>query len=255
LRVPQAAPANGRANSDTNTRRRPGVRPATEDRPLLADHDIVSLPSATVLASLRQEASSRPPAAKSLAVLADPVFQADDPRVSAIPGARSRAEPSNREPESGISPAAHRKDLMPVRFGRLHFSRSEAESIAALVPDRARMLALDFAADKSLASGATLGQYRIVHFATHSVADTEHPELSGVALSMVDKQGGPKDGYLRLFDIYNLNLSADLVVLSACQTALGREIKREGLMSITRGFMYAGAPRVVSSLWSIDDKA
>src|SRR5262249_39764582 len=116
LPVPQAAPANGRANSDTNTRRRPGVRPATENRSLLADHEIVNLPSATVLASLRQEASSRPPAAKALAVLADPVFQADDPRVSASPGARSRAEPSNREPESGISPAAHRKDLMPVRF-------------------------------------------------------------------------------------------------------------------------------------------
>jgi len=142
-----------------------------------------------------------------------------------------------------------------VHLGRLHFSRAEAEGIAAFVSRDARMIAMDFAADKPAACSAALGEYGIVHYATHSVVDTEHPELSGVALSMVDNRGAPRDGFLRLFDIYNLKLKAGLVVLSACQTALGREVKGEGLMSITRGFMYAGAPRVVSSLWSIDDKA
>src|SRR5262249_38981383 len=96
--------------------------------------------------------------------------------------------------------------------------------------------------------------YRIVHFATHSLLNNEHPELSGVVLSLVDQAGRPRNGFLRLYDIYNLRLGADLVVLSACQTALGSEIKGEGLIGLTRGFLYAGAPRVVATLWEIDDR-
>src|SRR5262249_56478592 len=76
-----------------------------------------------------------------------------------------------------------------------------------------------------------------------------------VVLSLVDEQGRPQNGFLRLYDIYNLRLGADLVVLSACQTALGKEIKGEGLVGLTRGFMYAGAPHVVASLWQVDDRA
>jgi CHAT domain-containing protein len=100
-----------------------------------------------------------------------------------------------------------------------------------------------------------LSKYRIVHFATHGVVDFQHPELSGIVLSMVDEKGQPQDGYLRLHDIYNLNLPADLVVLSACQTGIGKQIKGEGLIALTRGFMYAGAQRVVASLWKVDDTA
>jgi CHAT domain-containing protein len=97
--------------------------------------------------------------------------------------------------------------------------------------------------------------YRFIHFATHSVFDDEHPESSGVVLSLFDQNGSPEDGYLRLKDIYNLKLSADLVVLSPCNTALGRDIKGEGIEGITRGFMYAGASRVAATLWSVDDEA
>src|SRR5206468_10666089 len=97
--------------------------------------------------------------------------------------------------------------------------------------------------------------YRIIHFATHGVLNTKHPELSGLVLSLVDRRGMPQDGFLRLHEIYNLNLPADLVVLSACQTALGKEIRGEGLVGLTRGFMYAGAPRVVASVWKGDDGA
>ena len=99
-----------------------------------------------------------------------------------------------------------------------------------------------------------LRQYWILHFATHSLLNNEHPELSGVVLSLVDRSGRPQNGFLRLYDIYNLRLASDLVVLSACQTALGGEIKGEGLIGLTRGFLYAGAPRVVASLWQIDDR-
>jgi CHAT domain-containing protein len=102
---------------------------------------------------------------------------------------------------------------------------------------------------------ARLGDYRIVHFATHALINNQHPDLSGIVLSLVDEKARTQNGFLRLYDIYNLKLNADLVVLSACQTALGKEIKGEGLVGLTRGFMYAGAPRVVASLWRIDDRA
>jgi CHAT domain-containing protein len=95
--------------------------------------------------------------------------------------------------------------------------------------------------------------FRIFHFATHGIVDTEHPELSGVVLSEFDANGKPQDGFLRLHDIYNLKLPADMVVLSACSTGLGQIIKGEGLISLTRGFMHAGSPRVIASLWRVED--
>jgi CHAT domain-containing protein len=85
--------------------------------------------------------------------------------------------------------------------------------------------------------------------------NSEHPLLSGLAFSLIDKNGVPQDGFLRMHEIYNLRLPADLVVLSACQTALGEEIRGEGLVGLTRGFMHAGAQRVVASLWQVDDVA
>jgi CHAT domain-containing protein len=72
---------------------------------------------------------------------------------------------------------------------------------------------------------------------------------------MVDEKGNPQDGFLRMHDIYNLRIPVDLVVLSACNTALGKEVKGEGLIGLTRGFMYSGARGVVASLWKVDDDA
>ena len=95
----------------------------------------------------------------------------------------------------------------------------------------------------------------MIHFATHGVLDTQHPELSGVVLSLLDENGSPRDGFLRLHDVYNLRLAADLVVLSGCQTALGKDVRGEGLVGLTRGFLYAGARRVMASLWQVDDRA
>ncbi|HWP53736.1 MAG TPA: CHAT domain-containing protein [Pyrinomonadaceae bacterium] len=101
-----------------------------------------------------------------------------------------------------------------------------------------------------------LGNFRIIHFATHGLVDSEHPELSGLILSQIDRDGANQNGLLQLQDIYNLNLSrTQLVVLSACRTGLGREVKGEGLVGLTRGFMYAGTPTVVASLWKVDDQA
>ena len=138
---------------------------------------------------------------------------------------------------------------------RLRFSRYEADQITRLAPESQRMKALDFAASRATASSTDVGQYGIVHFATHGLINNQHPELSGIVLSLVDQAGRLQNGFLRLYDICNLKLRADLVVLSACQTALGKEVKGEGLVGLTRGFMYAGAPRVVASLWQVDDRA
>jgi len=140
-------------------------------------------------------------------------------------------------------------------FTRLAFSRQEAESIIALTPGGAGLKATDFSASRTLVLGRQLSQYRILHFATHGLLNSERPELSGLVFSLVDQEGKPQDGFLRLHEIYNLQLNADLIVLSACETGLGKEIKGEGLIGLTRGFMYSGAPRVVASLWNVDDLA
>jgi CHAT domain-containing protein len=186
-----------------------------------------------------------------LAVFADPVFSNDDVRVSLARAAH--ASPSDKSASDDVSRSASESGLGNLR--RLRFSRQEADEIARLATNDLKLEAVDFEANRKLATSAELGQYRVVHFATHGLINNQHPELSGIVLSLIDKQGQPQNGFLRLYDLYNLKLSADLVVLSACQTALGKEIRGEGLVGLTRGFMYAGAPRVIASLWQIDDRA
>jgi CHAT domain-containing protein/tetratricopeptide (TPR) repeat protein len=209
---------------------------------ILDEHEVVYLPSASALAVQRKTLARRPTAPKRIALLADPVFDARDPRVA---GGHATASSAGRSRSPGDVPV----------FERLPGSRAEAEAIAALAPPGDSTLALDFDASRDLALGDSLGAYRIVHFATHGVIDAEHPALSGLALSMVGKDGTPRDGFLHLHDIYNLRLNADLVVLSGCRTALGKEVRGEGLIGLTRGFLYAGAPRVVASLWKVEDQA
>lgn len=226
--------------------------PSPITRPLVVDNEIVSLPSASVVAVLRRETATRKPAGKTLAVLADPVFSKDDPRVS-LSGKSRAASVEEPSPLADAKRSAAESGLADLV--RLRFSRQEADAITRLATHRMKLEAVDFEASRALAASAEIGQYRIVHFATHGLINNEHPELAGVVLSLVDEQGRPQNGFLRLYDIYNLKLAADLVVLSACQTALGKEIRGEGIVGLTRGFMYAGAERVVASLWRIDDRA
>jgi CHAT domain-containing protein len=138
---------------------------------------------------------------------------------------------------------------------RLPFTRQEATRLLALAPKASSYSAIDFQASRETVLKGDLSQYRYVHFATHGLLDSQRPGLSSLVLSMVDEQGKARDGFLRANDIYNLRLPAELVVLSACQTGLGKEIKGEGLVGLTRGFMYAGAARVVVSLWNVNDRA
>jgi CHAT domain-containing protein/Tfp pilus assembly protein PilF len=219
--------------------------PASPEEPLVAGHEIVNLPSASTIAFIRRERAMGARASKVLAIFADPVFSADDPRVS---GAQSaQAKPLETGAERGPS------GFDQAKFNRLPFTRKEAQDILELVKPSDRLSALDFDASRSNVTKAGLNQYRFVHIASHGLLNSLHPELSGLVLSMVDRAGKPQDGYLQTTDVYNLSLNADLVVLSACQTALGQEVRGEGLVGLARAFMYAGAPRVVASLWTVPD--
>lgn len=207
--------------------------PLFPEAPLVESHEVVVLPSASVLALQRSEAAARPIPSARLAVLADPVFDPHDPRVQ------------GDAPEDSGSPS----------FERLPASRHEAETIAALVADTEPLVAFDFEASLPLVTSDRLRSYEVVHFATHGVIDTESPVLSGLVLSTVDATGRPQRGFLGLHDVYNLRLGAELVMLSGCRTALGRELRGEGLIGLVRGFMYAGARRVGASLWPVEDRA
>ncbi len=227
-------------------------------QPLIVENEIISLPSASTLALLRRQMQGRTAASKTLAVLADPVFSPTDARVKPTftNTATSTTQLASLTQNDIVERTA--SDVGVLRDGiiqRLPFSRREAESILAAVPSGGKKQALDFEANRATALSSEMSQYRIIHFATHGLLNSEHPELSGIVLSLVNENGQPVNGFLRLNEIYNLNLSADLVVLSACQTALGKEVKGEGLIGLTRGFMYAGSPRVVASLWKVDDVA
>jgi CHAT domain-containing protein len=134
-------------------------------------------------------------------------------------------------------------------------SRDEADGIVAVIPTADNLKAVDFEASKQRLMAANLSQYRLLHFATHGVLDNKNPELSGLLLSRIDENGRPKDAFLRLDDIYNLKLNADLVVLSACNSGLGKDVRGEGIVGLVHGFMYAGTSRVVASLWKVDDDA
>jgi CHAT domain-containing protein len=116
-------------------------------------------------------------------------------------------------------------------------------------------LALDFDANRKAALDANWSAYSIVHFATHALLNARHPELSGIVLSLVDAKGDAEDGFLRMNDIYNLRMRADLVVLSVCDSAVGKSVGAEGASNLARAFFHAGAHRVVASLWPVNDRA
>ena len=117
------------------------------------------------------------------------------------------------------------------------------------------LIATGFEATRQQLAQSDLSKFAILHFATHAVLDPKRPENSGLFLSMVDREGHAQDGFVGLSDIYRLHAPVDLVVLSACLTALGKDVRGEGLIGLTRGFMYAGASSVLASLWKVDDEA
>ncbi|MCB1036460.1 MAG: CHAT domain-containing protein, partial [Acidobacteria bacterium] len=175
-----------------------------------------------------------------------PVFTPSDPRLAGQMGPQPNAEGS-RSGHRGTSPAQG--------FERLPYSGREAEAIRALAGSGESFEALGFAARREAVLDPSLGRYRFLHLATHGVIDTERPELSRLVFSLFDEEGKPSNGTVFAHELYDLELAADLVVLSACDTALGRQMRGEGLLGLPQGFLQAGAAGVVVSLWRVDDLA
>ncbi|MEH2077603.1 MAG: CHAT domain-containing protein [Nostoc sp.] len=220
-------------------------------QPLFVNHEIVNLPSASTIDIQRQEYATRKAAPKTLAIFADPVYNATDTRLNNTQNKQqNKQEPIDIELERSALNRSGDTSL----FERLLGTRTEAETILKSVPDSNSLQAFDFDANYTLATSSSLNQYRILHFATHGFVNDENPELSGIVLSLVNKQGQDIRGYLRLEDLFNLDYPADLIVLSACETGLGKEISGEGLVGLTRGLMYAGGKRLVVSLWQVSDE-
>jgi hypothetical protein len=248
--LPRPDVARGRTGRVRTGNCPPGLAPC----PLIVDHEIISLPSASTLAVLRRDVAGRKLASKTLAVFADPVFEKEDERVTKTPAEKPPKTQSSGAEQTRLF--KHASDQLGAgRIARLPFTRLEAERILSLTVEAERKSALDFRASRSSVTADDLSQYRYIHFATHGLLNSQHPELSAIVLSLVDEKGQQQDGFLRAHEVYNLNLPAEVVVLSACETGLGKEVKGEGLVGLTRGFMYAGAPRVVVSLWSVNDRA
>ena len=230
----------------------PSARSGVKGKFLIETNELVSLPSASVLSVLRKNKKNEDVKEQtSIAILADPVFSKSDVRFKRLSlkgngtknagGAKVNTENVSRRLRSDLS--------------RLRFSRIEAKAIESFVPAGQRFVALDFSANTKLIKNKRFQKAKIIHFATHGIINSDFPELSSIVLSMFDENGKQQNGYLRLNDIYNLRLNADLVVLSACDSGLGKEIRGEGLIGLTRGFMYSGAESVVASLWKVEDRA
>jgi len=235
----------------------PDPQPAvaqTELPLLISTHEIVTLPSLSTLAVIRQEKTKSRASDEIIAVLADPVFSSNDDRVRNNKPGRSAASsfgsslntPTLRDAEHSTDDGA------PMRLAH---AAEEADAIIAAVPRGSTMLAEGFDATRETAMTSLSGDYRIVHFAAHGFVNKDHPELSGIVLSLVDRSGNKTNGFLPVRDIYNLNLTDDLVVLSACDTALGKDIKGEGFVGLTHSFLASGSRSVVASLWKVDDRA
>ena len=217
------------------------------DVPLLERFEVVSLPSASTLPLVRGLAASRSPAPKTLAIVADPVFDRSDRRL-AVNG-------TNPVVQARASIEAVSSDRGALHLPRLPESRHEALAIASLLPSEESLVVLDFEASRDLLSDPRLRTYRMLHLATHGLVHPQNPELSGLMLSQVDRGGEHRNGFVSLHDLLSLELEADLAVLSGCRTALGKEVPGEGFVGLARGFLYAGVPRVVASLWQVEDEA
>jgi CHAT domain-containing protein len=247
---------------------------------LVRNHEISYAPSATVLAALKTGKSGKPPG-KAALILGDPVFELNDPRIKkgaqqtttessqrdlllkqmtnagpapspAAPAATSAPAPS---PTAG-TPALTASAAARLGIPRLPATRNETNEIAKILKQSGTPVDLfqDLLANEELFRTRNLSNYRFLHLATHGMLNSEHPENSGLVLSLV---GNPadSDGFLRTREIFNLRLSSPLVMLSACKTGLGQLRKGEGVIGLTRAFLYAGASGIGVSLWPVDDNS
>lgn len=231
--------------------------PSTNE-PLIASHEVINAPSASILGQLRQERSKRTSSDKLLAAFGYPAFESN------------YAELRNRS--SGDLVAQINKDEDPA-FSRvmrdiqvsgdslqlsgvqpLENTRTELAYLRDLAGPES-LIASGFTASRETLEHTDFSKYAVLHLATHAYLDPKRPEYSGFLLSTVDPNGNLQNGYVTVQDVYALRAPVSLVVLSACRTGLGKDSRGEGLISLTRAFMYAGASSIAASLWNVNDEA
>src|SRR5437762_13491259 len=145
--------------------------------------------------------------------------------------------------------------MQGLPLARLAGTRAEADQISKLAKASGGQadLWLDLNASEENVETRDTTKYRVIHIATHGLLDAERPQFTGLVLTLIGNKN--QDGFLRTDEVFNLRLGAPLVMLSACETGLGKEKRGEGVMGLTRAFIYAGAPTVGVSLWSVADKS
>jgi CHAT domain-containing protein len=223
---------------------------------LINTNEIVYAPSASVVAAVRQQSNAAAAMnSKGVLVVADPVFDAADARAKSA-GTTGETAPAIESAVADVSGAGQASAPTPgFKLARLAGTRTEAQEIEKLA--RASGFApdvwLDLDASEANVKTRDISKYRVLHVATHGLLDAERPQFTGVVLSLVGNHDS--DGFLRTDEVFNLRLGAQLVMLSACETGLGREKRGEGVIGLTRAFLYAGAPSVGVSLWSVADRS
>lgn len=234
------------------------LSPTTDREQMLVAHEVINAPSASTLGQLRQETARRQPAANVLAAFGDPVLdtnfaqQQDSNKNQQLAYVQT---PDDDRMQTAIRDVELNGDSFdPSNIRSLFYAKQELANLREVAGDTT-LLATGFDASKEKLQSTDLAKYSVLHFATHGMLNTKRPEISGLVLSTVDRNGKKRNGLFGLSDIYNLHAPVDLVVLSACRTGLGKDVRGEGLIGITRGFMYAGASSVVASLWKVDDEA
>ncbi|HKS11092.1 MAG TPA: CHAT domain-containing tetratricopeptide repeat protein [Pyrinomonadaceae bacterium] len=226
-------------------------------QPLIASHEIVNAPSASILSQLNREKVARPSFEKTLIAFGYPAFASnyaelkgknDNELVAQITGEdKEHWGYAMRDIEIN-SDSGDVADVQPL----LH-SRAELATLKD-VGGSSSSIVTGFSASRETFQHTDFSKFSILHVATHGVLDPKRPEYSGFILSTVDPEGRRQEGFITVGDIFELQAPVDLVVLSACRTGLGKDVRGEGLIGLTRGFMYAGASSVAATLWNVDDE-
>jgi CHAT domain-containing protein len=205
-------------------------------------HDVALSPAAWVLDT--NGARAQPHDRRGLLLVADPVYEADDPRLTAVQHVAVAPQASARR---ALDPARRGYRRLPFtarEAARIsaQFSPADVDQLTGLNATRDRLLSLDWS------------KYRFIHIATHGIVDAQVPQLSALILGSYDASGDVVDGAVRVADLSLQTLTADVAVFSACDTALGKEVLSEGLVGIGSTMLARGARAVVASLWPVSDE-